>query len=232
MSVEGKTPGLLQLVLDPVDFMKARAEAPPAIPGAALTFLLYLLPTIATIAALSSKVIDAVPEVLDPDMIKALRFFFTLSVVSNGVAGVVLWVVGTGMLTCLSIIFDGDAEYRKLLELTGFSFLPMAVVAVVVMGWVLPHDLGLDFKLDASMSEQAVKREMHEGVADALSTTGFKIVRSFNSLATVWTVILMVLALKYAGHLSTQKSVLSLVLMGLFFLLVIWLRAKINPWGM
>ncbi len=232
MAPEGKPPGLVHLLFSPVDFMEARVGSPPSVGGAAGIFLLFLIPTIVTLAALSGKVLDAVPDVLDPDMVKALKFFFTLSVVSNSVAGIVLWIVGSGMLTCLSIIFDGDAEYRKLLELTGYAFLPLAIVSMMVMFWVLPQDLDLDFKLDAGMSEQAVNREMQERVGEALSTTGFRIVKSCNFLAMIWTIVLMVLALKYAGHLSTGKSVLSLVLMGLFFLLVQYLRAVINPWGM
>lgn len=232
MTTQPQPPGLLKLLFAPGEFITGRADAPPAIGAATGVFLAFLIPLLITYATIANKILGALPETIEPDMVKSFSFFFTLSVISNGVAGVVMWVVGSGMLTCLSIIFDGDAEYRKMLELTGFAFLPLAIVSFGVMLFVLPFDVILKVNLEPGLSEAALKREMAEGIKAALSTTGFKLVHAFNQLGTIWTAILMVLSLKHAGKLSTGKSIFSLCLMACFFLLVQYLRVKINLFEM
>lgn len=232
MSADAKSPGLMTLLFDPVTFIQSRVDRPPALGGAMAVFLAFLIPYMIALISLANKVVTALPDYLEPDMIKSLVFFFTLSVISQGIAGIIMWIVGTGMLTCLSIIFDGDADYRKLLEFTGYAFLPCAIGAIAMAGYVLPTDLDLAFTIDKNMSEAVVKREMLDTIHNSLSTLGFKIVGACNQIATLWTVVLMVLGLKYAGKLTYGKSVLSLVLMGAFFLLVLYLRRVVNPWGM
>ncbi len=209
-----------------------RSEADPAVGAAFAVFMGFLIPFLVSYASLAHKILGALPESIEPDMVKSISFFFTLTVISNGVAGVVLWIVGSGMLTCLSIIFDGDAEYRKMLELTGLSFLPLALVSVAVMLFVVPQEVALNLRLEPGMSEAVIKREMHEAVTAALSTTGFRVVHALNQIGMIWTLILMVLSLKHAGKLSTGKSVISLFFLMLFGVFVYYVRLKINLFEM
>lgn len=232
MTSPEKPPGPFTLLFDPVRFILARTASPPSLLGASGVFLLFIVPSMIAYISLASKVMSALPDYIEPDMVKSFISVFTLTVISQGIAGVILWVVGTGMLTCLSIIFDGDAEYRKLLELTGFSFLPLALSSLGMMLYILPHDLAIGFHLERGMSEAAISREISDSIHAAVSTTGFKLIGAFNATAMAWTGVLMVLALRHAGKLSLGKSILSLGVITIFFLIVLYLRHTINPGSM
>lgn len=232
MTALEKPPGLATLLFDPVRFIQARTQTPPSMLAASGVFLVFLVPYMIALIALANKVVSALPDYLDPDMVKSLVFFFTLTVISQGIAGIVLWIVGTGMLTCLSIIFDGDAEFRKLLELTGLAFLPCALSSLGMMLYVLPLDLAIHYHLEPGMSEVNVKREMLDSIHTALDITGFKLVNSFNLLGMLWTVVLMEISLRHAGKLKPWKSVLSLAVIFVFFIFVLYLRRMFSPWSM
>jgi hypothetical protein len=126
------------------------------------------------------------------------------------------WVLYAGAFHVISLLFDGEGEFRTTLALVGWGFVPAVVEGVVgavltayrweVRGVTADLPATVDFtnQADAAQFQSAIQ-EMTSGPIVAL-TVGLGIV------FTLWSGLLWTFAVKHARKLSLRDAALTVVL--------------------
>jgi hypothetical protein len=130
------------------------------------------------------------------------RLGFTLSLVSQGVGGVLFWFVGTGILYCLAILLDGEGEYRKLLEATGYAHVPFLIFCVVALAITFTYEPKMIFPADTALTPELVQEVIRKEVSQGT----FLMLKGLNMAFYLWVSVLCVVGLRYVCKLPYSRG--------------------------
>lgn len=169
-----------------------------------------------------------------------MQFGFGVMLIGTAVADIIFWIVGTGILTCGNILLDGDGEYRKLLEFTGYSHAPVLMFGLGVLIFSLLYSPRIDFEEFSSVDMEALEktdRQRHEETMEAIKerflseilTPKFLIFKSAATCAYLWLAGLVLLANAKAFRLPTSKSAISVTGVILLYVVIAISRERLFP---
>ncbi|MDQ7779331.1 MAG: Yip1 family protein [Planctomycetota bacterium] len=142
------------------------------------------------------------------------RLGFTLSLVSQGVGGVLFWFVGTGILFCLAILMDGEGEYRKLLEATGYAHVPFVIFSVVALALTITYKPALNLHSGANITPEMIQ----VAIRTEVSGGRLLLLKGLNTACYLWISLLCVMGLHHLCRLAYKRCVVCfVVLVGLVF---------------
>ena len=168
-----------------------------------------------------SRMVGELPSHLSEGIdLMSLGVVFTL--VALAISDIVFWFVGTGVLTCLNILLDGDGEYRKILELTGYAHLPLLFFGVAVLAFGTLYHPDIDFSAYSDIDLVALQetdREQYQqavrGIGSTLVTEAksapFQVFFSLNLVCYLYLVFLIAVANSRAFRLPMGKSALAVL---------------------
>ncbi len=216
---------VIGILYSPGDFIRRGLKRPPK----------YMIPFgIVVVAALGSmlanlmagnkwfgRLSDQVPASIQSEMeapLKSVKVGFILQNIFGALEPPLLWVLGTGILTCMSILLEGEGEFRKLLELTGYTYLaPMlfGLVAILfAMTWKPQFTIVTpDPKARPEIFRDAVK----DAIRGEVTSTNFRYLAFLKWAAIGWMIVLQTLALKETSKLSLGKSVVCVAAFGVLY---------------
>jgi len=129
--------------------------------------------------------------------------------------GIIIWLVQSFIFHIFASFQGGQGNYRKLVELVGYSQLPLifsSVVAIAVIAGFAP-ELSMETVQNKAILEQTL-----------LSIPAFKASRVFGRLMLFWSLYLSVIAVREVHGISTKKAaasvpvlILAVMLAALFF---------------
>ncbi|MBI3269363.1 MAG: YIP1 family protein [Planctomycetes bacterium] len=218
---------------DPVGFVRAATPAKPRIALAAGIVGACLLIWMIGLALLGHRIVNSIPSafLVSEDARKTVLFGNSVTVLIWGVAGLLLWIIGSGILCCLCILLDGDADFRKVLELGGYAHLPLLLFSVCLFLFAFFYRPSLDLPLRTDISEQEKVQEIGVAMDKEVRSVSFRLIASFLGCCLLWHYVLWTIALKECGKLSFGKSVACTAGLALLLLLVVVLRRQLNMGG-
>lgn len=148
-----------------------------------------------TTFAVAPKVLESIPESIEAFAVVG----FGIGSLYSFVSAVMIWIVYSGVFFLLSHHLGGDGEFRRLVRLTGWGFLPAVVSGIV--GFV-----ALMIALD-SVSGGAASRE--QVLAAVQSHPAMRASELLGQLLFLWQGILWVFAVKWARDLSLRRAAIT-----------------------
>lgn len=207
----------LEILWSPIRFMRARCKEDIKIALPFVIFVSALIITVVDMAIMYGRVMDRMPTRIQEQMGTA-NLGFGVSLVAFGLNMFLFWVLGSGILACLAILLDGEGEYRRVLELSGLAHMPVLIFAILGLVIALTYKPTANFERlfvnrDLKGMTHAQKKELEEGLRKEInretSSTTFKLIHSLRYTFTCWTLVLCVLATRFAFNLSTGKAAIS-----------------------
>ncbi|MBI5368054.1 MAG: YIP1 family protein [Planctomycetes bacterium] len=223
-------PNPLSILWDPVGFTARCVDRKPRIPVAAGVVGAYVILAMIALFILSQRILGSIPEtVLDAE--GARKMFIFGNSVNNifwGLAVLLLWILGAGILSSMAILLDGDADFRKVLELGGYAHFPLVLLGC---GMLLFSVLYVP-TLDLPRNLEVTKHELEVAVSDALkvelSSTKFRLLVSCVTCATLWQYVLWTIGIKQAGKLSYPKSAICMAALVGLLAIVLFIKSHID----
>lgn len=213
-----------RILTEPVAFMGGHLKREFRLPASFAVFAGYLLVTLIATSIMFVKIQRSLPDFINEDIRKWNSLSFAMSAGAQIFGGFIFWFVGTGILACLSILMDGSGEYRKLLELTGYSQLPMLLFAFLGITFAITYTPGIRLERPRSASTEVMKEAFRKGIQEEFGQVKFKLLQSAKQCCNLWAIVLSVMALKYTNNLSWGKSVMSFFIFFAFYGLIEWMK--------
>jgi hypothetical protein len=211
----------LQFLHSPIRFTDRMLERPVDLRWPAAIFFGFIFSRTLGNYLFFSRMVGQLPPHLSEGIdLMALGFVFSL--IALAISDIVFWFVGTGVLTCLNILLDGDGEYRKILELTGFAHLPLLFFGLSVLLFGSLYQPDLDFSPYAGLDLavlQETDREQHQQAVQGIEgilvneakSAPFQVFFSLNLLCYLYLVFLIAAANSRVFRLPMGKSVLAVL---------------------
>lgn len=200
-------PNPLSILWDPLGFIRLTVAEKPRVGLSAAIVSLYLVLGMISLIVLSQRILNSIPEAIaSDDARKMFLFGNSLTVIFWGLGGLLMWVIGSGILSSLCILLDGDADFRKVLEYGGYAHLPLLLFSLGLVVFGLAYHPTLDLPARSDLPKELLVQEVKSALDKELGSIKFRAIASFLWCCTVWQFILWTLALKQAGKLSYAKS--------------------------
>ncbi len=220
----------LDILISPVLFMRTQAKRSPHLLMAVTIFSIFLITKTVGQYLIFNSMLSHLPPSIQSDLGWA-HFGFSISLVAGGISDIVFWILGAGILVCLAILLDGMGEYRKLLELTGCGHLPLALFGLATLVFAISYNPDLHFtayedtdfhelrKNNPTAFERAMENIEKKLVQETSSQT-FSAFRAAKHCATLWSVILFILALMESFQLTALRSTFAVMGIVLLYILL------------
>lgn len=154
---------------------------------------------------------DQIPASVRSEMeapLKSVKVGFLLQNLFGALEPPLLWVLGTGILTCMSILLEGEGEFRKLLELVGYTYLAPLVFGLVAilfaMTWKPQFTIASP---DPKARPEIFRERVSEAIQGEVRSTNFRYLSLLKWAAVAWMVVLQILAVRATSKLSCARSV-------------------------
>lgn len=221
---------VLGILWSPVRFIKKRCKGEIALVMPFVIFLGALVLFVVDMLIMYQKIIGTIEGHSNLSM---ANLGFTLNLVFFAINMFLFWVVGSGILTCLAILLDGEGEYRRVLELTGLAHLPSLIFAVVGLGIALMYQPALRLRLPEPGAKMTVaemkdfESDLRKDINAETRRSSFRLIHTCRYIFTAWTLLLCVIAVKYSFGLDYTKSGMSVAGLVLLYVALEVARAKI-----
>jgi hypothetical protein len=162
----------------------------------------------AIIAALiAQKTMEMIPEVAEYASI-AMGF-----AVIGSIFGVMFnWLIYSGIFHLASMIFNGNGEFRRVLEFTAYGFIPSILGSAISAYYTLPVYNNLNFS-DPLMMEEILT-----------SSPSIKIATVIGLIFLLWSANIWVFALSYSRNISVKNAAIIIGLPVLLYILYVLSR--------
>ncbi|WP_459191360.1 YIP1 family protein [Halosimplex sp. J119] len=212
------TMGLSTLVTDPRTFFERR-QGDPSLVGPALVVAAHALLVIAPTVLLLRTFGHLLTEIDLGTLVYATAServsapgSFVLVLWVNGVAYFAIWLAVAAVIYLVSLVFDGEGPFRRVLAFVGWALAPTLIPAAASA--VAMTAIFLD--APAFASEAALSQWVRSSVVDHPARVGVDFVRPLFSL---WVVYLWTLAAEYGRDLTQRQALLCIALPGVIAVL-------------
>ena len=164
--------------------------------------------------------------------LKMVKVGFILQDVFGALEPPLMWVLGAGILTCMSILLEGEGEFRKLLELTGYTYLaPMLFGLVAILfatTWTPRFEISSP---DPKARPEIFRERVAVAIRGEVQATNFKFLTLLKWASIGWMAVMQVMALKATSKLSYPKSVACFAVFGLLYFISQVVRSAMSAGG-
>ncbi|MFC6992359.1 Yip1 family protein [Haladaptatus sp. GCM10025707] len=191
---------ILDLVTNPDAFFRAEAES-PRLWGAAGVVLLAGVVGAITSFLLLSRILTALPADVGPAV---ALLSYTFGVGGALVTQFVVWVLFAVVFHVISIVFDGEGDFRKTLALTGWGFVPAIFGGLLGLGAMYLALQGIPSPTTPEAIEPFTLAVTRSSVLQVAGLVGIAF--------TLWSAFLWAFAVKYARHVTLGQGILIVAL--------------------
>lgn len=200
----------LAILYAPIKFIEEHVEKRFRFGVAFAIFACYVVLIAAAQIIVTNKLLDRL-EHLPEEIRQWLSFIFLMTVLLPSVGSFFIWVISTGIISCVSILLDGKGDFKKLLELIGYCFLPLLVFSVLALVFALSYSPTLQYEALEGSSDEVIKEELRGPLQDELTSMRFRALAAVKGCFALWTGLLAVACVRRLEKLSLTKSVLAVL---------------------
>jgi hypothetical protein len=134
-----------------------------------------------------------------------------------------IWLLSAGVFYVISIFFGGEGSFKRVLEFTGYGFIPM--IASLVIGLVVTTTMLPTIEFSVENPELFQQTFMQNPFMQAYSIIA--------TLLTLWSANIWIFAVKHARNISTKNALITVgVPVGLYLLriILVWSIILIGIW--
>ena len=134
-----------------------------------------------------------------------------------------IWLLSAGVFYVISIFFGGEGSFKRMLEFTGYGFIPM--IASLVIGLVVTTTMLPTIEFSVENPELFQQTFMQNPFMQAYSIIAI--------LLTLWSANIWIFAVKHARNISTKNALITVgVPVGLYLLriILVWSIILIGIW--
>ena len=134
-----------------------------------------------------------------------------------------IWLLSAGVFYVISIFFGGEGSFKRMLEFTGYGFIPM--IASLVIGLVVTTTMLPTIEFSVENPELFQQTFMQNPFMQAYSIIAI--------LLTLWSANIWIFAVKHARNISTKNALITVgVPVGLYLLriILVWGIILIGIW--
>lgn len=186
-----------KLFTDPDAFFAERAENAP-LRWPALVVVAAGATSAGTTFAVAPQVLESVPEGIEA----FAAVGFGIGSLYSFVSAVMIWIVYSGVFFLLSHHLGGDGEFRQLVRLTGWGFVPAVLSGVVGFA-------ALVVALDSAGAGVAGREQL---LAAVQSHPAMRASELLGRLLFVWQAVLWTFAVKWARDLPLRRAAVAVAI--------------------
>lgn len=194
-------------IFAPDRLMKSLQGKQPQLFTPFVIFTLGIILNLAAQAVAFRAISERLPVSIAPEEQHWNRLGFTLSLVSQGIGGVLFWFVGTGILYCLAILLDGEGEYRKLLEATGYAHVPFLIFCIGALAITITYEPEMVFPTGTALTPDIVQ----DVIRNEVSGGTFRLLKGLNMAFYLWVSLLCVIGLRHVCKLPYTRGAVCFV---------------------
>lgn len=167
---------------------------------------LWIPAVIVLLAAIATGIyIAAVDGVTTPASSGSVPFTGT-SVATSVIGGIIImlvsWLLYAGVFHAIATLFRGVGSFRRVLEFTGYGFIPATIAPVIGLAAVWIAYPGIDF---SAIEPQLMKQTlMQSPLMKASDIAGI--------LFLLWSAVIWIFGVKYACDISRRTATVTVVL--------------------
>ena len=196
------------LLLNPNEFFKKRADTEPKL---LMPFLIILISGI-----LSGIIAFYMVGLLAQGMPEEIAQFMVIGQIAGAggaiVFSIVLWIVFAAVFYGLSAIFKGTGRFKKVLEITGYGYLPMlfgAVITLVFFSAIAPSIQIQEIDFTDPEQAQATGTIIQSALKD---NSYFLISWVISMLLVLWAANLWIFGLCHARKVELKHAFISVAI--------------------
>ncbi len=171
-----------------------------------------------------------VPEL--ESQLKSVKVGMVLQNVFGALEFPLMWVIGTGILNCVAILLEGEVDFRRLLQLTGFAHLAPACFGLVAilfaMTWKPQFTINAP---DPRARPEVFSDAVNDAIRGEVHSTNFRYLAFLKWAFLAWMGVMQVMAIKATSKLSWGKSVACLASFGVLYGISQLLRSLASAGG-
>lgn len=129
------------------------------------------------------------------------KIIMAILVIFGSIIGVAFsWLLYTAMFYVISIVFNGEGDFKKLMNFVAYGFIPNIVSSIIAAYYTRRVFSNIDF---SSITDPQAVQDM------IFADPSMKIAAALGIIFTLWSANIWIFGLKYARNLSLKKSIIT-----------------------
>lgn len=146
--------------------------------------------------------------------------FFTMGL-PGFLVTLTFWVLGAGIMNSAAVLVDGEGEYRKYLEMTGYACAPWLIFALALLLYAVnlsPMQVRKEIRVPTeSEAMLEYQKEFLEVVRSEQAKPLTRMMNAFLNCSHFWVLLLWIISFKFNYKVSWEKAILCVSCLGAFF---------------
>lgn len=136
-----------------------------------------------------------------------------ISVVSAIIVVLIMWVLVAGVFYLISMAFHGTGDFKRVLEVTGYGFIPQIISGIVALPLIFQYlgTVHLPSSTDTTIIQEAMKGMMKAPSMMMITLIGI--------VFLLWSANIWIFGVKEARHLTTRDALITVGLPILLYVL-------------
>jgi len=143
------------------------------------------------------------------------------SIITGFIGVIIMWIIVSGIVHVFSIALGGEGSFKKVLMIYSYANIPAllgTVVNLILISLMNPINIVFDFSTVSS--PLSLMFDIMEITMRALmSDPYYQVIYVITIVMNLWTIGLVILGIKFVHDLSTNRALIAVSILILFFIL-------------
>lgn len=217
---------VIMVIFTPLRFARELPEKPVRLELPFILFVWYLVIHAIAFYILLCRFATAVQiEALglpsSPDGFAYANWLFFTMGLPGFLVTLAFWVLGAGIMNSAAVLVDGEGDYKKYLEMTGYACAPWLIFALGLLLYAVnlsPVQVRKEIRVPTENEAMLVyQEEFIEVVRSEQAKPLTRMMNAFLNCSHFWVLLLWTISFKFNYKVSWTKAVLCVGCLGAFF---------------
>ena len=142
------------------------------------------------------------------------------SIITGFISVIIGWIIVSGIVHLFSIALGGEGSFKKVLMIYSYANIPMllgTVVNLILISLMSPKNLVFDFST-VSSPFSIIFDIMEISTRALMSDPYYQAIFVISLVVNLWTIGLVILGIKFVHDLSTNRALIAVSILILFFI--------------
>ncbi len=143
------------------------------------------------------------------------------SIITGFIGVIIMWIIVSGIVHVFSIALGGEGSFKKVLMIYSYANIPAllgTVVNLILISLMNPINIVFDFST-VSSPFSLVFDIMEITMRALMSDPYYQVIYVITIVMNLWTIGLVILGIKFVHDLSTNRALIAVSILILFFIL-------------
>ncbi|WP_406660743.1 Yip1 family protein [Methanolobus sp. ZRKC3] len=171
---------------------------------------LMIMAVLALVGVISSVlIIQKTMEMLPPEAAKFAPVGIVAGIIGAIIGTLLTWIIYSGLFYLISMFFNGEGDFKRLLEFTSYGFIPSIVSGLISAYYTNQLFDNLDFS-NPELMQELIK-----------SDPSMKIVSIIGIVFLLWSANIWIFAIAYSRNISVKNATIVVGLPILLYVLYV-----------